>query len=935
MRLNIGFLFLLTTVLLHSSVIGQSVNDKVTKDNLNSAFLTSLIMERINEIRSYKKAAELKTNKICQNVAADHAAFMAKGLSLTKEQDVEGYESTVDRLSRYGAAKKTKGDENIAQISLEGPVTYMDLSDEITSKWISQKESTKIIENSNLLNSGIAFAINADENALFVCHVLADKNVGEALVMPEKPKSAEQLEAEAKEKAQSQPVSEAAENTPPPKAKESKSEKPKPEDLEAAPVVAQAQEVPSDKSKTDLKTDEIEKDQKKELKDKKTDEKVEKEPKNSDRVEVEKKPEPTKEPVKTASNAKSDSESAAIQSASDTADVDELPACISENKYAKLNEIAQYGVFYRDQSILVRQDNLALLQEVVTKDMDGLSLVIDQNQSFEDGPTPFDYSLLRDQKFYKPDIFANMDADFNLKDVSSNPSLDQFSYKLSYWRLGIHCIDVDVALRPDSFDVIAFKDSVNKALGIAAGGVAALELVWNADFEIDSTNKTFRNVSIKIPFRKGKANYKAEDLIGMMDTLVEPGFKINAAHVTAYSSVEGDSLLNAKLARKRGKNVVEALRELNGGTLFYGQLVTNDSWDRFYETVKESPHPEFAQMSKQEIKAQLRPGQPAAKEMEAFLSNQRYAELNLSLEYLSKEAKDEKEAEFREIRNIYYDFGKFYVRREAGQSLDVFSKLLKQKPEFNLIELGAHTDSRGSYAFNEKLSQRRAQSVVDYLISKGIDRSRLVPKGYGESELLNHCKDGVECSEAEHQRNRRTTFRILNEGQEISSVEPDDISVDYAPSFRPKDGLIDLGAELNAELDKQNGEGAARVYKKMIKRVILGQMPVDILKLSREVPSDKVHLDLKLHILLAQELLMQNSEGVMQEFDALLKIDPSAPFVVFNAMAYKLSNDQGFVNALKADASKKSQVVSILNSIKDPAFPQEKLEGLISYVNRL
>jgi outer membrane protein OmpA-like peptidoglycan-associated protein len=579
---------------------------------------------------------------------------------------------------------------------------------------------------------------------------------------------------------------------------------------------------------------------------------------------------------------------------------------------------------------------LALLEEVVTKDMDGLSLVINQNHSFEDGPTPFDYSLLRDQKYYKPDIFANKEADFNLKELTSSPKSKRFAYKLSYWRIGLHCIDVDVTLRDDSFDVVAFQDSVNKELGISqdlAG--SALDLVWNGDFGIDTTNKRIKNVTIQIPFRKGKANYKAKDLIEMMDTLVERGFKINAAHVTAYSSVEGDYELNAKLARKRGKNVVEALRELNGGALFYGKLVTNDSWDNFYKTVGESPHPEFKDMSKDEIKAQLRPGMASTKDMEAFLSAQRYAEIQLSLEYLSQEAQDEKQAEFREIRNIYYDFGKFYVRKEAGRSLDVFSRLLKQQPEFNLIELGAHTDSRGSYAFNEKLSKRRAQSVVDYLISKGIDRSRLVPKGYGESELLNHCKDGVECSEAEHQRNRRTTFRILNEGQEIKSVEPDDISVDYAPSFRPTDGLIDLESELAAELAKKNGVGASRVYKKMIKRVMLGQMPADILNVSAEIPADVNHLDFKLHILLAKVVLLQESEGIMEAFDQIIQIDPTAPFVVYNAMAYKLLKDQGFVAALKADASKKVQVVGILNSIRESKFPTDKLDRLISFVNSL
>ena len=78
------------------------------------------------------------------------------------------------------------------------------------------------------------------------------------------------------------------------------------------------------------------------------------------------------------------------------------------------------------------------------------------------------------------------------------------------------------------------------------------------------------------------------------------------------------------------------------------------------------------------------------------------------------------------------------------------------------IEIMSHTDSRGNDDYNMSLSQQRANSVVNYLVSKGISRSRLSAKGYGETRLNNRCSNGVECSESQHQRNRRTEFRILN-----------------------------------------------------------------------------------------------------------------------------------------------------------------------------
>ena len=76
------------------------------------------------------------------------------------------------------------------------------------------------------------------------------------------------------------------------------------------------------------------------------------------------------------------------------------------------------------------------------------------------------------------------------------------------------------------------------------------------------------------------------------------------------------------------------------------------------------------------------------------------------------------------------------------------------------IELGSHTDSSGSDPYNYKLSEKRAKVAVDYIISKGIDPSRIVGKGYGETKLLNHCSNEIPCTDEEHQINRRTEFKV-------------------------------------------------------------------------------------------------------------------------------------------------------------------------------
>lgn len=118
-----------------------------------------------------------------------------------------------------------------------------------------------------------------------------------------------------------------------------------------------------------------------------------------------------------------------------------------------------------------------------------------------------------------------------------------------------------------------------------------------------------------------------------------------------------------------------------------------------------------------------------------------------------------KKGEKFKLENIFYDLNKSTLRPESKAALDKLADFILQN---NLrIELSAHTDSRGSNTYNQKLSQARAQSCVDYLISKGVKSNNIKAKGYGESQLVNRCKDGVQCTEDEHQENRRTEVKIL------------------------------------------------------------------------------------------------------------------------------------------------------------------------------
>jgi outer membrane protein OmpA-like peptidoglycan-associated protein/tetratricopeptide (TPR) repeat protein len=125
------------------------------------------------------------------------------------------------------------------------------------------------------------------------------------------------------------------------------------------------------------------------------------------------------------------------------------------------------------------------------------------------------------------------------------------------------------------------------------------------------------------------------------------------------------------------------------------------------------------------------------------------------------------------LNNIRYDFDKYYIRADARPTLDSVVDILNKYP-IN-VELGSHTDSRGSFAYNVVLAENRAKAAVAYIVKKGIDPKRITAKGYGEYQLLNKCADGVPCSEAAHQANRRTEVKVT----ELPTVPNATNSIDY------------------------------------------------------------------------------------------------------------------------------------------------------------
>lgn len=127
-------------------------------------------------------------------------------------------------------------------------------------------------------------------------------------------------------------------------------------------------------------------------------------------------------------------------------------------------------------------------------------------------------------------------------------------------------------------------------------------------------------------------------------------------------------------------------------------------------------------------------------------------------------------SEMVEINPINFDYNKYNIRKDAAVELDKIVEIMNKYPGM-VVELGSHTDSRGSSAYNKKLSERRAKASASYIKKHISDPDRIYGKGYGESQIINRCVDGVKCSDEEHEVNRRTEFKVISTGNDKVKVK--------------------------------------------------------------------------------------------------------------------------------------------------------------------
>ncbi len=171
------------------------------------------------------------------------------------------------------------------------------------------------------------------------------------------------------------------------------------------------------------------------------------------------------------------------------------------------------------------------------------------------------------------------------------------------------------------------------------------------------------------------------------------------------------------------------------------------------------------------------------------------------------------------LRNIYYDFDKWDILSDAAKELDQLVTLMKANPGMK-VELGSHTDDRGTESYNLRLSQLRAKSAVDYIVSKGIDRSRIKGTGYGKTQLIHKGIGGRKCTPEENRENRRTEIfipgflrgeAVKQESGDYSNGKPD-AAKDYS-SLKEHGSIVEKSIQATPVKDMLKVEKVTKVEK--------------------------------------------------------------------------------------------------------------------------
>lgn len=299
--------------------------------------------------------------------------------------------------------------------------------------------------------------------------------------------------------------------------------------------------------------------------------------------------------------------------------------------------------------------------------------------------------------------------------------------------ISVTIIDAQSGKRIDAANLVVTNEGnkASKNYVLPNGYTSQIQFMLNATFN----------------FAVNKAGYEATS-ISKAITLLDTGLVIKMQPKPVGCILQG--FIKTKADSRKIDSVIVSLLDQNDPSKTYTTLTDTNGFYRFVDIKSNTTYKISASKSGYFSKSQKLIGdnKKCINYSESSFDYQK--DFTLEQIILGKAIK---------IDNIYFDVNKYNIRPDAAKELDKVVKLLVENPEI-IIELSSHTDSRGSDQANFLLSDNRAKSSVEYIISKGIAANRITGKGYGESKLVNKCGNGVVCTDKEHQQNRRTEFQV-------------------------------------------------------------------------------------------------------------------------------------------------------------------------------
>ncbi len=217
------------------------------------------------------------------------------------------------------------------------------------------------------------------------------------------------------------------------------------------------------------------------------------------------------------------------------------------------------------------------------------------------------------------------------------------------------------------------------------------------------------------------------------------------------------------------------------------------------------------------------------------------------------------------INNILYEFGSSELDKRDVEGLESLATLMSDNPDLT-VEIGSHTDSRGGNERNMELSRERAQKVVDFLVDNDVLRSRLISRGYGETELKNDCINGVECPDWKHKENRRTELKVLG----IAPVKAEIKTLAHIKQLEQGDALLEeiqFGGQIQIPLDSMVMESDSLSIDKLIEQNQKLENATSDLEGSMDIEQEEVTMSELLY-----RIVIKESEVALSDDDTLYKL---------------------------------------------------------------